>query len=387
MRNFFQRITDWFRWTWRVITAQRITGAKGTSAYKRESKFRWVLRGIISFIIIWCLIWSLSLIYFTSWFDEYPITYPKRFFETHEDILSDKDCKPSAIAAMTSSLTRGLVVDHTWIPAMPQYNAGLFYVLEWKDTPFFDNKASFQLGQLQAVRRTTTELVDYLGRVRGTSSEDENLNRARGAINFDERTWYINPVNQQAPTFATQITTDYFKRAINELDAYNARLSSTGNDGTSCAALFDARADNLRGYLTRVTAHLGGVVDELSKRSQGMKYDPKTDEFIKSSGSDAGWFDMQADNYFYEASGVVYAYHGLMQAARVDFADVIEKRDLADVWDNMEIHLAESAVLSPLLVSNGREDGLFFPDHLSALSENILRARSNMVEIRDILDK
>ena len=39
------------------------------------------------------------------------------------------------------------------------YKTGLFGV-DWDHTPFLDNKASFQRGINQAIRRTTVELVD-----------------------------------------------------------------------------------------------------------------------------------------------------------------------------------------------------------------------------------
>ena len=73
---------------------------------------------------------------------------------------------------------------------------------DWDNTPFFDNKASFQRGINQAVRRTATELADNLGRVRGTSQIDPNLQDARGNLQFDEFTWYfgLNPFGPKTPT-------------------------------------------------------------------------------------------------------------------------------------------------------------------------------------------
>ena len=43
------------------------------------------------------------------------------------------------------------------------YKLGLFGIA-WDRTPFFDNKAAFQRGVNQAIRRTAIELVDTLGR-------------------------------------------------------------------------------------------------------------------------------------------------------------------------------------------------------------------------------
>ena len=50
---------------------------------------------------------------------------------------------------------------------------------------FLDNKASFQRGVNQAVRRTSVELVDTLARVRGTSGINTNLQDARSNLQFD----------------------------------------------------------------------------------------------------------------------------------------------------------------------------------------------------------
>ncbi|MCC2113640.1 MAG: DUF2333 family protein, partial [Hyphomicrobiales bacterium] len=150
---------------------------------------------------------------------------------------------------------------------------------------------------------------------------------------------------------------------------------------------FDARADNLRSFLSRITADLGSVADSLAKRSVGTRYDPATHTFVPGEGNDRGWFDFRADNYFYEALGQVYAYHGLLQAARLDFANVIKVRGLDDIWDRMEAHVAQAAAMSPMIVSNGREDGFLMPDHLAVMAQAVLRARANLTEIRDILDR
>ena len=129
------------------------------------------------------------------------------------------------------------------------------------------------------------------------------------------------------------------------------------------------------------------MAETLAKRSQGSEYDPRTDTFRDGSGNDRGWFDFRADNLFREASGLAYAYHGLLQGLREDFARVIDTRDVGDVWDRLEIHMASAAALSPLMVSNGAEDGMLVPDHLAVMTERLLRARANLSEIRDVLSR
>jgi hypothetical protein len=41
--------------------------------------------------------------------------------------------------------------------------------------------------------------------------------------------------------------------------------------------------------------------------------------------------------------------------------------------------------MKPLIVSNGAEDSLFTPDHLSLLAANMLRAHANLQELREII--
>lgn len=288
-----------------------------------------------------------------------------------------KSCAPSQIVHVEQALLDMLVNQNDWAPATPQYKYGFFFLLPWEATPFFDNKASFQKGALSSVRRFSLELTDTLGRVRGTSGADPDLEAARGLLQLDDRTWIFNPFDARLPLLATSAASSY-RSAIRQLGEYNDRL-------TTCEALFDARADNLYQLLDRITKEIGSTVDQISQRSQSRRYDVNTHEYVEATGNSRGWFDFRADNYFHEARGRMYAYHGLMQATRADFADVIRQRDLGDVWDRMEAHIAEAAALAPLIVSNGREDGMFTPAHLSVMAQNMLRARANMTELRDIL--
>ena len=90
-----------------------------------------------------------------------------------------RTCGRSAIADVAADLTNYNVNQNPWISSMILYKLG-FFGIDWDHTPFLDNKASFQRGINQAVRRTTTELADNLGRVRTTSQIDGDLQDARG---------------------------------------------------------------------------------------------------------------------------------------------------------------------------------------------------------------
>ncbi len=354
-------------------------------------RLRLIRYGVKIGIVLLILAYIVPFIWHALLVRDFNLAYPQQVLKPSQMVSADEQVDPAGGGATSRSCGRSQIVDmqvhlirfltetNAWVPAMPQTKIGLFGI-DWENTPYLDNKASFQHGVLFALRRVSIELADVLGRVRGTSEADRDLQAARGALQFDSETWWFNPFDPQRPFGPTTPSGRYYRNAIGTFERFNDRLEQ-------CDALFDARADNLRSFLSRITADLGSAADALAKRSIGTRYDPATDTFVPGEGNDRGWFDFRADNYFNEALGQVYAYHGLLQAARLDFAEVIKVRGLDDIWNRMEAHVAQAAALSPLIVSNGREDGFLMPDHLAVMAQAVLRARANMTEIRDILDR
>lgn len=280
--------------------------------------------------------------------------------EEFADADGAKICGQSAITEVTADLIDFNVNENPWIPSMILSKAG-FFGIPWKNTPFFDNKAAFQLGINQAVRRSAIELVDTLGRVRGTSQIDQDLQNARGAVTFDEETWYfgISPFGPKTPT------PSFYRSAIADLRNFNERLSH-------CNATFDARADNLITFLDRIASDIGSTSDMLRVRSETYS---------------SGWFDTRADDRFWFAYGQLYAYYGILKAARADFDDVIMSRNLAQLWSRTEEHFVSALRVQPLIISNGDEAGWIMPTHLATMGFYILRVRSNLVELRSVLDR
>ncbi|MFC5386108.1 DUF2333 family protein [Aquamicrobium segne] len=267
-------------------------------------------------------------------------------------------CKPSAITTIAADLIDFNVNRNAWISSMFLSKLGLFG-MEWKNTSFFDNKAAFQLGINNALRRTTTELVDTLGRVRGTSQIDQNLQSARTNLAWNETAWYIG---WRGPT---RPAPSLYREAITNLNNFNSALEK-------CQATFDARADNLLQFLDRITSDIGSTSDILRQRIEV---------------SDAALFDTRADDRFWFAYGQLYAYYGLLVAARSDFSTVIAERNLTTLWARMEQQLRASLNVQPWIVSNGNESSALFPSHLATMGFNLLQVRSNLVELRSVLDR
>lgn len=267
-------------------------------------------------------------------------------------------CKASAITTISADLIDFNVNQNAWISSMLLSKAGLFGI-DWRNTPWFDNKAAFQLGVNQVLRRTTTELVDTLGRVRGTSQIDQNLQDARTAMAWDETAWYIG---WRGPT---RPSPSVYREGMEKLRAFNVTLQR-------CQSTFDARADNLMQFLDRIAGDIGSTSDILRQRIEA---------------SDAGWFDFRADDRFWFAYGQLYAYYGILSATRSDFAAVIAERNLTNLWTRMELNLRASLNVRPWIISNGNESSAFFPSHLATMGFNMLQVRSNLVEIRSVLDR
>ena len=72
---------------------------------------------------------------------------------------------------------------------------------------------------------------------------------------------------------------------------------------------------------------------------------------------------------------------------RADFDQVILERNLAPIWGETLKQFQSALRVQPAIISNGREDGWIMPNHLATMGFYILRVRSNLVEIRSIIDR
>ena len=271
-----------------------------------------------------------------------------------------RQCQSSAIVDAAADLTDMNVNQNAWISSMLLYRLGLFG-MDWDHTPFLDNKASFQRGVNQAVRRTSSELVDTLGRVRGTSGVNNNLQDARGALQFDEYSWYfgLDPFGPKTPT------PSYYRSAIEKLRAFNRDL-------TSCNSTFDSRVDNLIQFIDRIANDLGGTSAILRERSENFN---------------AGWFDTRADDRFWFAYGQLYGYYAVLSGAGADFSQVIRERNLTQLWGDTLNRFRAALRVRPVIISNGAEDGMVMPSHLAVMGFHTLMVRSNLIEVRSVLER
>lgn len=232
--------------------------------------------------------------------------------------------------------------------------------------PFFlpgwllDNMPNYQQGIVYALSRFTAEMGDQIGRSRGSSQVDPELDRATGLLRYPGTIWLFDLSTSWAPTASSE---SQYRAAARALRSYNQRVAA----GT---APFERRADNLLQTIDRFAADLGSQSSVIADHIEASR----------------GWIiDTQADDIFYATKGRLYAYFLVLRALGRDFEGVIAQSGATKIWDEMVDNLREAAELRPLVVMNGRADAMFQPNHLAVQGFFLLRARTQMRELSNVL--
>jgi len=225
-----------------------------------------------------------------------------------------------------------------------------------------DNMPNYQQGIVGALGRFAFELADQVGRRRGSSQIDPDLQSAAGLLQYPGDVWHWDPTVSLSPTATSEAQYNKARRA---LISYNERVARG-------EAVFESRADNLLATLDRMALDVGSSSAVIENQIENPE----------------GWlFDTKADDVFYATKGQLYAYHMLVKAMRVDFSNVIEERELSQIWALLEESLQDGASLQPLVIINGDADSQILPSHLAAQGFYLLRARAQMRSITNILLK
>ncbi|MBL8660739.1 MAG: DUF2333 family protein [Rhodospirillales bacterium] len=234
--------------------------------------------------------------------------------------------------------------------------------------PFFmpgailDNMPNYQTGMIYALSRFAIELSDQLGRSRGSSSIDPDLDRAAGLLKYPGNIWIFDLSRSWAPTASSESQYREARRALLE---FNKRLAAQ-------QATFDIRADNLIATLDRFNSDLGAMSGTID------------DHLNNNSG---GLINFQVDDIFYQTKGRLYGYYMIIKALGVDFQSVIKERNLESVWNQMLSGAEQAATQQPWVVLNGGPSSQFIPSHLATQGFLLLRLRTQLREISNVLQK
>ncbi len=258
----------------------------------------------------------------------------------------------SLTVALVADLIEREIETHRWVANDPFFMPG----------SFLDNMPNYQQGIMTAASRFAIELRDQIARTRGSSPVDNNVEKAAGFLVYPGDVWVFNLKESWAPTASSE---KQYRQAMEALRAYNQAVAEGG-------AIFAPRADSLQATIDRITADIGSASAGISRH-------------IRENSS--WWLDFEADDVFYANKGRLYAYYLLMRAMQEDFADVIVEKGLRNAWRQTMVSLEEAATLNPWVITNGAPDSQFRPSHLAAQGFYLLRARTQLKEISNILLK
>ena len=183
--------------------------------------------------------------------------------------------------------------------------------------PFFlpgahlGNMRAYQEGVIYALSRFSIEMADRLGRERGTTRVEPDLDQAAGLLRFPGDVWHFDFDSSWAPTVTSEAQ---YLAAARALRSYNERIASG-------AAVFTPRRDNLFAAISRIEADISSkanvLVDHVERVAAG--------EPVRSD----------ARNVFYSTKGRLHGYLMVLRALGEDFEPVIEREGLSLVWNRL----------------------------------------------------
>jgi hypothetical protein len=225
----------------------------------------------------------------------------------------------------------------------------------WGPDVMADNNANRQLGIIMAVRESTRVLRDHLTKISSTEF-DPNLTTASTTLQNDPtKFWFPSAENR-------------FRTGVDGLDRYVAGLRTTP---PTSKPIQDRNIEVIR---------LVQAWSDLLGDAHGALYkDAEPD-----GSSVRPW---RTDDYFYHAQGVAHVIHHLTQAVRREYVQALAgRRAVDDLLAEVADALGQAAVLKPLVVLNGRTDGLF-ANHRRNLDGYIVEARQKLYSVREELEK
>ncbi len=346
-RDRFDGAADWLRHRWMYRKGASPEGAgNGGALFSKLDEPGWggiAWRALVALVVVILLYYPIGMLMVNR-------------------IDDDPDFKPaganaigeggSQAVAMMAALIDREVNQNSWTANDPFFQPGAL----------LDNMPNYQTGIVSALARFSFEMTDQVGRSRGSSEADPDLQKAAGLLQYPGDVWIWNPTVSLAIKASSE---SQYRSARLALIRYNKRLAKG-------EATFERRADNLMATLDRFASDLG---------SQSAVLDTEVREHSSY------FIDTNADDVFYNTKGKLYGYYLLTKGLGEDFAPVIKEKGLQKNWAQLLDTFREAAALSPWVIVNGAPDAQFEPSHLAAQGFYLLRARTQLREITNVLLK
>ncbi|MEO1492039.1 MAG: DUF2333 family protein [Pseudomonadota bacterium] len=277
-----------------------------------------------------------------------------------EDINDDPSFQPEIVTEgglasidMVAALIERETEASAWVPNDPSFLPGAH----------LQNMQAYQQGMIYALSRFSFEMADSLGRSRGASAVDPDLDAAAGLLRFPGDVWHFDLSTSIAPTVTSEAQ---YLAAAEALRSYNQRVAAG-------QANFDPRRDNLFATISRIEADISSkanlLVDHVERIASGQPVTSRTNDV------------------FFSTKGRLYGYLMVLRALGEDFRPVIEREGLSFVWSRLILSLENAAVMHPFIVFDGAPGSLVVPSHTAELGFFALRVKTQLRDVMAVLSQ
>jgi len=219
----------------------------------------------------------------------------------------------------------------------------------WGPGLWADNNSNRQLGIIRAIRESVRVLRDNLTKVSSTEYDDNLVDADTKFRNDEYKFWFPSAEGR-------------FKEGVEALHRYVAGL--VGESPTSKP--INRRNVELIRLFQAWTDLLGGAHANLYDEDVSI------------------W---KTDDQFYHAQGLAHVMAHLTVAVQREYeAELRERGTVLDLLARVQYSLERAATLKPVMVLDGRSDGLF-ANHRRNLDAYIVDARQLLYSIREELEK
>ncbi len=219
----------------------------------------------------------------------------------------------------------------------------------WGPGLWADNNSNRQIGIIQALRESVRVLKDHLTKVSATEYDPALVDADTKLRNDEFKFWFPSAESRYAS--ASEALTGY----VAGLNAKPQTSKPINRRNVELIRLFSAWTDLL-----------GGAHAKLYEQDVSV---------------------FATDDQFYKAQGFAHVMAHLTRAVMREYADELEQRQtVIELLVQVEASLSQAAVLKPLLVLDGRADGLL-ANHRRNLDVYIVDARQLLYSVREELEK
>ena len=219
----------------------------------------------------------------------------------------------------------------------------------WGPQLWADNNANRQLGIIQALRESIRVFKDHLTKV-SSNEFDNNLVEADTDFRNDAQKLWLPSAESK------------FREAVRHLQAYVDGLRST-----------PPRSRPINQRNIELIRLFQAWSDLLGDAHANLYREPESP-----------W---KTDDDFYHAQGFAHVMYYLVPAVGREYQHEFETKPvMRTLFEEVTVALGKAATLKPLIVLNGRSDGVF-ANHRRNLDAYITEARQKMYSIREELEK